>query len=407
MGRMTTVGEIRALLETAWPPSLAESWDKVGLICGDPADEVTTVAVALEANEASVAAALEVGAQMLVVHHPLLLRGTSSVAADDPKGALIHQLIRGGCALYAAHTNADAAHGGVNDVLAELLGVINTRPLDPVEDSSIDHWGVHVPGEALAAVKDAVFSAGAGAIGEYSECCYVLQGEGQFRPSAAAQPAVGRAGVVEKVSEARVEFVAPRGRRHAIAAAVRAAHPYEEPAFDIAPLQMPRYIDGHAVGIGRVGELDEPMTLQAFAARVADRLPETVWGVRAAGDPNAVIRTVALCSGAGDSFLGKVGRSVDCYVTSDLRHHPVDEHLRAGGCAVIDTAHWASESPWCSSVAALLPAQVRTVVVDRRSDPWTVSVRKGETVISGSDGSITSLATVPGSHPDTRTTSAE
>ena len=134
------------------------------------------------------------------------------------------------------------------------------------------------------------------------------------------------------------------------------------------------------LGIGRVGELDQPMTLCEFTERVRTALPATTWGVRAAGDPEAMIRKVAVASGAGDSFLGTVAKmDVDCFVTSDLRHHPVDEHLRAGGCAVIDTAHWASEFPWCSQAAEVVARGLEaegtpadTHVLDIRTDPWTI-----------------------------------
>lgn len=280
MAERTTVGEIRRVIHEAYPPQLAEPWDAVGLVCGDPADEVSTVAFALDCTQEVADKAVELGAQMLVVHHPLLLRGVTSVAADTPKGKVIHTLIRGGVALLAAHTNADKARPGVNDKLAELVGIKPGRPIVPVE-------------------------------------------------------------------------------------------PYEN-------------LD-EALGLGRVGELEQPVTLREFTQRVADALPETEWGVRAAGDPERMVKKVAVSSGSGDSFLDQAAAlGVDVYVTSDLRHHPVDEHLRAAhlaepeGPAVVDTAHWASEFPWTAQVRDIVEdaLRVNTEIIDVRTDPWTISAHK-------------------------------
>lgn len=280
MAERTTVGEIRRVIHEAYPPQLAEPWDAVGLVCGDPADEVSTVAFALDCTQEVADKAVELGAQMLVVHHPLLLRGVTSVAADTPKGKVIHTLIRNGVALLAAHTNADKARPGVNDKLAELVGITAGRPIVPVE-------------------------------------------------------------------------------------------PYEN-------------LD-EALGLGRVGELEQPVTLREFTQRVADALPETEWGVRAAGDPERMVKKVAVSSGSGDSFLDQAAAlGVDVYVTSDLRHHPVDEHLRAAhlaepeGPAVVDTAHWASEFPWTAQARDTVEdaLRVNTEIIDVRTDPWTISAHK-------------------------------
>ena len=163
----TTVADVVAALEAAYPPALAEDWDKVGLICGDPDDEVSNVAFALDCTLEVAQRAVEIGAQMLVVHHPLLLRGVSSVAANTPKGKVIHTLLRGGVALFAAHTNADSARPGVSDLLAELVGITPGRPIKPIRRGRVDKWGVNVPPEHADSVMDAMFAAGAGAIGDY------------------------------------------------------------------------------------------------------------------------------------------------------------------------------------------------------------------------------------------------
>ena len=370
-----TVGDVIAVMEAAYPPYLAESWDAVGLICGDPSEPASKVVFALDCTDAVADEAIAREADVLIVHHPLLMRGVTSVAANTPKGRIVHKLIRNGVALFAAHTNADSARPGVNDRLAELLGVTPGAPLRPIEEA-LDKWGVTVPLPDATSLKGAIFAAGAGTVGDYTEASFEHEVTGQFRPSAAAQPHIGAAGELETVEELRVEFVAPRRVREKVRAALIKAHPYEEPAYDV----VETHTGTAELGIGRVGELDQPMTLREFTDRVAERLPTTRWGVRAAGDPEQIIKKVAVSSGAGDSFLDKVaGMDVDCFVTSDLRHHPVDEHLRKGGCAVIDTAHWASEFPWCEQACGVVEKgmqerghTVTAEVIDIRTDPWTV-----------------------------------
>ncbi|HEX3790717.1 MAG TPA: Nif3-like dinuclear metal center hexameric protein [Pseudonocardiaceae bacterium] len=278
---MTTLGELVTALESAYPPALAESWDAVGLVCGDPEQTVRRVLVCVDPIESTVDEALGYGAELVLAHHPLLLRGVHGVPANTPKGALVHRLIRAGSALYCAHTNADSADPGVSDALAGALGLTGLRPLEPNPD----------------------------------------------------------------------------GR----------------------------------TGIGRIGELSSAEPLGRFVDRVAAALPVTAGGVRADGDPDRPIRTVAVCGGAGDTYLDHaLAAGVDAYVTADLRHHPAGEHAaRPGAPALVDVAHWASEWPWCAQAAAVLRAAtdgtVDILVSTRRTDPWTI--RSGGTHIHSESGS--------------------
>ncbi|MET8776239.1 Nif3-like dinuclear metal center hexameric protein [Nocardia sp. NPDC004654] len=370
---VTTLADLIGVLDAAYPPKLAESWDSVGLVCGDPEDEVTRVLFAVDATAEVVDEAIDWRAQALVVHHPLLLRGVDTVAADTAKGALLHRLIRSGCALFTAHTNADSADPGVSDALAAAIGLTVTAPLDPKPTAAVDNWVVQVPRTHTDAVLNALFAAGAGGSGSYHDCASWAPSTGQFRPMPGANPAIGTIGELERVDEDRIEVVAPPAARSAVLAALRAAHPYEDPAYHVTE----RAALPSGLGIGRIGTLPEPEPLRAFTARVSAALPSTVWGVRAAGDPDRMIERVAVCGGAGDSYLAKAARlGVDAYLTSDLRHHPADEHLRTGGPALVDAAHWATEFPWCAQaegiVAAALPG-VETRVSTIRTDPWTVA----------------------------------
>lgn len=383
-----TVGDVIAALETAYPPALAADWDAVGLVCGDPTEPVSSVLFAVDPVPETVDEAIgdgEGGSQLLVTHHPLLLRGVHGVGVDTPKGALLHRLIRSGTALYTAHTNADAADPGVSDALAAAIGLDVTGPLVGVPASPLDKIVTFIPvGPAITAVHDALSAAGAGEIGNYSHCSFATAGTGQFKPLDGAEPTIGEVGKLERVAETKLEMVLPRGRRAAVVAALRGSHPYEEPAFDVLELaDLPS-----ACGLGRIGTLPVAEPLAAFAERVAAALPSTVWGVRAAGDPARAIERVAVCGGAGDSALDAAIRAgVDAYVTADLRHHPASEHLLAGMLAgrptpaLVDVAHWASEWPWCKQAAdavhTSLAGSVQVRVSRRRTDPWTLAPTTG------------------------------
>lgn len=368
------LADVIDVLDAAYPPRLAQSWDSVGLVCGDPDETIGSVTIAVDATAAVVDEVPEGG--LLLAHHPLLLRGVDSVAADTPKGALVHRLIRTGRSLFTAHTNADSAAPGVSDALAHALGLTVQDVLEPQMATDLDKWAVFVPPAHADAVRAAVFAAGAGQIGDYSHCSWSVTGTGQFLPTWGASPAIGTVGALELLPEDRVEFVAPARLRAAVLTAIRTAHPYEEPAFDVlalAPLPT-------GTGIGRIATLPKPEPLRDFVTRVAAGLPATSWGVRAAGDPDLPVSRVAVCGGAGDSLLDAAAAAdVQAYVTADLRHHPADEHLRRSSVALVDVAHWASEYPWCAQAADLLRAHFTTAlavrVSDLRTDPWNLDAR--------------------------------
>lgn len=385
-----TLADIVAILDERYPPDLAADWDRVGTVCGDPDQPVTRVLLATDATAAVVDEAVAWGADLLLVLHPLLLRGVHSVAATTAKGAAVHRLTRAGCALHTVHTNADAALDGVPAALAQVLGLIDARPLEPVPVPPMDKHVVFVPEADAERVLDAMAAVGAGNIGEYARCAWTSTGTGTFVPSERANPAVGDAGVAAQVTETRLEMVAPRNLRGAVVTAMREAHPYEEPAFDVLELAELPGRSGH----GRVGRLAEPMTLRGFAERAAAVLTGSVQGARVAGDLDATVTTVAVVGGSGDSFFDAVrAAGADVYLTGDLRHHPVLE-LRerarfearrrglppeSGRPFVVDLAHTAGERPWLAGAAQRLAddvadrhaTTVETRVSELITDPWT------------------------------------
>lgn len=263
------LAEIISCANQLWPEQTAENWDRVGLIAGVPSEPVARVLLAVDISHKTVTEAEEIGADLLLSHHPLLLRGVHSVAATEYKGALLTRLIRNKIAAYAAHTNADTPPAGVSAVLADALNLQDQAPLVPSEQDS-------------------------------------------------------------------------------------------------------------QTGIGRVGTLPVPLKLADLAHKLAQVLPATAGGVRAAGSRDKTVSRVALCAGAGDSLLNNPRvQSADVYITSDLRHHPAQEFMENSvlfhGCALLDIAHWAAESLWLSAAAKqlqeLLP-QVEFVVSSKNTDPW-------------------------------------
>ncbi|MGV1079805.1 MAG: Nif3-like dinuclear metal center hexameric protein [Candidatus Nanopelagicales bacterium] len=335
------------------------------------------------------------GYDLIVAHHPLLLGGVTSVAATSAKGRILHSLMEAKCALLTAHTNADAAHDGVSDALAAALGLAETAPLETSSAAALDHLHVYVPESDAARMLDALAAAGAGTIGNYDRCAFSAPGVGTFRPIDGANPAIGTVGQAQTVDEVRIEVVLARTAREAVIAAMRVAHPYEEPAFGV--VELADVASGE--GIGRVGRLTQPISLSDFAERVAAAVPASAGGIRVAGELERMVQTVAVCGGSGDSLLEAANRAgADVFVTADLKHHRVLDHIEDGGCALIDVAHWASEALWCDAVAGLLrgrfgaaPDTLAVEVSRLVTDPWRLHLGTGysdpgDLIDSASDG---------------------
>jgi dinuclear metal center YbgI/SA1388 family protein len=373
------LSDVVRVLHGWYPPETAGADDAVGLVAGDPDARVAKILLAVDPTIEVAREAAEWGADLLVVHHPLFLRPVHGVARTTPKGRTLGLLTDAHCALLTAHTNADHAEGGVSEALATALGLTDLEPILPAAQEAFDKLTVFVPLGAADTVRDALARAGAGRIGDYDHASFSAPGEGRFRPLEGADPTIGEVGRLEVVDEVRVEVVVRRRHRAAVVRALLEAHPYEEPAYDVVELADPGVAP---TGAGRIGTL-EPTTLGKFATAVARSLPETAHGVRAAGDPDRVVRRVAVCGGAGDFLLDTIrAAEVDVYVTSDLRHHRASEFLEQDGPALVDVAHWAAEWTWLpvletrlreewpgagESAAATVEVRVSTIC----TDPWT------------------------------------
>lgn len=377
--------EIVEILDGFYPPELAAPWDNVGLQVGDLSAEVETILVALDPSESVIDEAIDKGVQLVITHHPLVLAGINRFTADTSIGRVIAALNARSISLFAAHTNADVANGGVNDVLAEALGLTEIEPLLPIaalggESTKpvLAKWlkvVVFVPVDYTSEVIDAMAKAGAGQIGNYDRCSYQIKGQGSFRPNLGAKPFMGTLGEVEVTVEDRVEMVLPASAKDAVIAAILASSPYEAPAFDLIEL-----VDTKRLGLGRKGRLASPMTLIKFGQLVAEVTPSTHHGVRISGDLDSLITTVGLVTGSGANLLPMIqNQLVDVYLTADSKHHVALDNLMAKGPALIDISHWASESPWCQRVADEMAstfhekgADVGVLVSQIMGDPWSV-----------------------------------
>ncbi len=353
---MTLVRDVIKAAEALAPASLAEDWDNVGLQVGDPAAEATRVLVALTPLPEVFEEAEETGADLLLFHHPLIFRPLKGVNTASYPGDLVARAIRGNVAVHAAHTNYDAAPGGVSVALAEALGLVG--PLEVVvPKGSMKKLVVFVPEEYADGMADALAEAGAGVIGDYTHCTFRSQGTGTFFGDEETDPYAGGRGRLERVRELRLETLVPAHLVRRAVAAIRASHPYEEPAFDVYP------VDGHpeGCGYGRVGRLPEPLPPEEFAGHVSDSLG---FPVRLVSDPapERSVERVAVLGGSGGSFIGQAASSgADAYVTGDLSYHDalLAESL---GIIAVDAGHAPTELPSLAPLARRLAERVDVTV---------------------------------------------
>jgi dinuclear metal center YbgI/SA1388 family protein len=327
------------LVHDRYPPSEAAGWDHVGLQVGDPAWPVERVLVTLDVTTAVVEEAADGPPTMILAHHPLLFRPLAALTPATASGRTALLAARAGIAVAAAHTNLDVARdgAGTSDPVARVLDLQRVRPLTTeLREGATLKLVTFVPPEAVEPVLDALADAGAGRIGDYERCSFRVRGTGTFRPGAGADPYSGVVGEDAAEEEYRLEVELPRRRAGAVVAALVAAHPYEEVAYDLVPL-----VDGAEVGFGCIGTLPAPSPLAEVAARIRDALPAP--HLRYAGDPDRPVSSVAVVGGAGDSLIGAaLAAGADVYVTGDLRHHVTLDALELG-LSLVDAGHHATE----------------------------------------------------------------
>ncbi len=359
--KIARINDLLGLLNGLCPPGLAEDWDNVGLQVGDPNAEVSRVLVCLDAEQAAIAAAEEAGAQAVVSHHPLLHRPLKRLTPADETGRVLFRAIRNGIAVLSAHTNLDRVADGLNDWLAARLGLKSCQPLERPQDGAFYKLVVFVPVGHETELLDAIFAAGAGQIGNYDRCSFRTVGTGSFRGASDSKPFIGAAGEYEETEELRLETVVPADRLQKVVARMLKAHPYEEVAYDLLPLANSR----QDVGLGRIGVLAEPLSLQAFAEQVRQQLKTPT--LRMVGDPQREIRKVAVCGGSGASLLPDALRQgADCLVTGDVKYHDA-QRARAEGLALIDAGHFATEQ----LMVAELTSRLR-LAADKRQLPLEI-----------------------------------
>lgn len=316
--------------------ALAEAWDNPGLQIGDPAAEVTRVMVALDPTPDVIDSALKASCQLLVTHHPLIFKPLNSISTATPHGASIQKAIRGGVSVLSLHTNYDIASGGLNDLLASKIGLSSCVPLRITATCETVKLVVFVPCDHLERVRSALFPFCA-TQGVYRDCTFAAGGVGTFMPLDGAEPFTGTVGVLARVPEERLELQIPRTQLPRAVKALLAAHPYEEPAFDVYPLLN----EGEKLGLGRIGRLPETVTLGEYAGRLREVLSAPA--LRYVGDPAARISKVALCSGSGASLLHDAARSgADLLVTGDVKYHEARD-AEDLGMALIDAGHFPTE----------------------------------------------------------------
>lgn len=375
------VSEIVRAIETIAPVRLAESWDNVGLLVGDAQAEVKKLMLCIDLTEAVLAEAHAARAGMVMAYHPPIFKGITRVTAESCP--VVYGAARSGMAVYSCHTALDAVPGGMNDVLADAMGLTSRRPLRASVQAGRHKVVVFVPPDDLSRVSGAAFEAGAGAIGNYSNCAFFSHGIGMFRGEDGTDPAIGQAGEQQATEEVRLEFVAEASRLAEVCEAIRQAHRYEEPAIDVFP--MVTFPEG--CGQGRVGRLPRPMTIQAMVERIKKALgvsrvflaarpgPGGSGRTRKGGGRGALVAQAACAAGAGGSlFREAAAAGATFYLTGEMKHHDALAAV-AAGLTVVCAGHSHTERIALGHVAdkiKLMAPKLAVQLSSRDHDPFEV-----------------------------------
>lgn len=329
---------IMQVMEGWAPQRYAESWDHVGLQVGDPEQSVKKIFLALTPTGDVIDRAVMAKADLLITHHPLIFKALNHMRLTDSPMREVASLIRHRMGLFVAHTNLDAAVGGVNDILANYLSLESCRPLEALSERCYK-LVTFVPETHLESLKDSLFTAGAGKQGAYEHCFWQTNGLGGFYPMIGADPYIGVVGQDQNVSEIKLEMLVDEIKLSSVLAALQQHHPYEAPAFDVFKEEH----TSASVGIGRIGQLATAQSVEAVLAKLAERLK--ISRIPYSGDSQQLIQRVAVVGGSGSSYMEQAkAQGADLFITGDLTYH---HYQRANelGLALADITHFAGERP--------------------------------------------------------------
>lgn len=330
-----TVNDVTRIIEQLAPVGYQESYDNSGLSVGAPSMEVSGILLCFDVTEKVVDEAIELGVNLIISHHPVIFSGLKSITGRSAVERIVLKAIQHNIALYAAHTNLDSVPGGINDKLCDILGIQNRQVLSPLKGQLVKVV-TFVPHEQASTVREAMFDAGAGYIGSYDCCSFSADGNGSFRASEGANPFVGEVGQLHFEPEARIEVVCPRILLNGVVEAMVEAHPYEEVAYDIIPLEN----NYQKVGIGMVGELEEPVETSDFLEMVKEKLGCSV--LRFSNPHKSHIKKVAVCGGNGASFANlAIAKGADALVTGDVKYHSFLDYPEK--LLLVDAGHFETE----------------------------------------------------------------
>lgn len=317
-----------------WAPlEFASGWDNVGLQVGSFNKPVKRIMITLDVLESVVDEAILQKVDLIIAHHPLLFKSMKQVNVDTAQGRIIQKLLQHDISVYASHTNLDTANGGVNDMLCDFLGIENRKLLVTSYTEQLVKLVVYVPTTHVTAVRDVMGENEAGHIGNYSHCTFQTEGTGTFMPLEASNPYIGSQNELEVVNEVKIETIIPKPKLSRVVDAMIEAHPYEEVAYDVYPLE----INGKTYGIGRIGTFGKNMNLKELSEHVKEVL--TVPKLRVTGDLNKQIKKVAVLGGSGEKYMHAAKRQgADAFITGDMTFHAAQDAWQMG-LAVIDPGH--------------------------------------------------------------------
>lgn len=332
---MTTIKEVISSLEKLAPPALQESYDNSGLLIGDEQKKISGVLLCIDVTEEIIDEAARKKCNLIISHHPLLFSPLKKITGGNYVERCMISAIEKGIAVYAIHTNLDNVLNGVNKKIADKLGLTNTKILKPMP-GRLKKLVTFCPLKHSEKVRQALFNAGAGRIGNYDECSFNMQGTGTFRGSANTNPFVGKKGVQHREQEERIEMIFESFRQSEIISALLSVHPYEEVAYDIYKLDNLH----QNIGAGMIGDLKKPVSETAFLKSVKENMKAGV--VRHTKLRGKKVQRVAVCGGSGSFLLQDAIRGgADVFVTADFKYHQFFD--AESKIVIADIGHYESE----------------------------------------------------------------